>query len=192
MQMDNIISNREDIPKWMALDKMVLRQKYPSKGNVVDNYRPILCLPLMWKLMIGPITESIYNFLDMNDKLPVEQKGCRKKSRGTKDQLLIDKAILCDCRQCHGMAWIDYKKAYDMVSHFWILESLELVQASDNILKFVKRSMVNWQTELTPCRESVTKVNIRRGIFQGDSLSPLLFVICMIPLTHVLHKAKAR
>ena len=44
----------------------------------------------------------------------------------------------------------------------------------------------NWQ------RESLAKINIRRGIFQGDSLSPLFFVICIIPLTHVLRKAKAR
>ena len=29
-------------------------------------------------------------------------------------------------------------------------------------------------------------VNIRREIFQGDSLSPLSSAICMIPLTHVL------
>ena len=33
------------------------------------------------------IAEIMYNFHDGN-KLPVEQKGCRKKSRGTKDQLL--------------------------------------------------------------------------------------------------------
>ena len=35
-QMDNIISNREDIPKWMTLGKKVLYQKDPSKGNAVD------------------------------------------------------------------------------------------------------------------------------------------------------------
>ena len=74
-QMDNIISNREDIPKWMTFGKTVLCQKDPSKGNAVDNYRPISCLPLMWKLMAGTIAESIYNFLDVNDKLLVEQKG---------------------------------------------------------------------------------------------------------------------
>ena len=52
--------------------------------------------------------------------------------------------------------------------------------------------MANWQRELISCGESLAKVNIRRGIFQGGSLSPLLFVICMIPLTHVLCKAKAK
>ena len=62
-QMDNIISNAEDIPKWMTLGKMVLCQKRSSKGNVVDSYRPISCLPLMWKLMTGTIAASIYNFL---------------------------------------------------------------------------------------------------------------------------------
>ena len=90
-QMDNIISNRQDIPKRKTLGNTVLCQKNPSKGDVVDNYRPKLYLPLMWKLMTGTIAESIYNFLDVNDKLPVEQRGCKKKSRGTKDQLLTDK-----------------------------------------------------------------------------------------------------
>ena len=99
---------------------MVLCQKDPSKGNAVDNYKPILCLPLMWKLTTGTTAESTCNFLDVDDKLPVEQKGCKEKSRGTNDQLLINKTILRDCRKRHtnlGMAWIDYKKAYDVVRH---------------------------------------------------------------------------
>ena len=89
------------------------------------------------------------------------------------------------------MTWIDYKNAY-MVPHSWLLESLELVQASDNILESAKRSMANWQTKFTSCGESLAKVIIMRAIFHCDSLSPLLFVICMIPLTHVIIKAKAR
>ena len=50
--------------------------------------------------------------------------------------------------------------------------------------------MTNWRVQLTSCRESLGTVNVRRGIFQGDSLSPLLFLICMIPLTKVLRKVK--
>ena len=41
-------------------------------------------LPLMWKLMTGTIAESIYNFLDANDKPPVEQEECIKKVEGPK------------------------------------------------------------------------------------------------------------
>ena len=48
--------------------------------------------------------------------------------------------------------------------------------------------MKNWKLELTSVGVSLGEVNVRRGIFQGDSLSPLLFVICMVPLTMVLRK----
>ena len=61
--------------------------------------------------MTRTIAESIYNVFDLNDKLTVEQKRCRKKSRGAKDQLLIEETILCDCRKRNtnpGMTWVDY------------------------------------------------------------------------------------
>ena len=193
-QMNEMINNRVPIPVWMTTGRTVLCQKDPQKGNVVDNYRPISCLPLMWKLMTGVIADSVYKMLEESDILPTEQKGCRKKSRGTKDQLLTDKMILTDCKKRQknlAMAWVDYKKAYDMVPHSWIIECLKMAQVPQNVTSFLQRSMRNWKTELTSCGESLGTVNIKRGIFQGDSLSPLIFVICMIPLSKVLRKAKA-
>ena len=140
--MDNIISNKEDIPKWMALGKTALCQKDPSRGSAIDNYRPISCLPLIWKLISGTIAESIYNFFNINDKLPESNKKyVEKKRRGSKIQLLIDETIPRDCRKRHrnlGMTWVDYKKAYTF-PHPWILQSLEFAQVCDKIFEFVKK-----------------------------------------------------
>ena len=41
------------------------------------------------------------------------------------------------------------------------------------------------------CGEYLANVNIRRCIFQGDRLSPFLFVICMISLSQILRKLKS-
>ena len=69
-------------------------QKDKNKGNVASNYRPITCLPLMWKLLTGVIADQIYTHLDQEKLLPEEQKGCRKGSRGTNDLLYIDWATI--------------------------------------------------------------------------------------------------
>ena len=46
-KMDDMINNGIHIPKCMTTGKTILCQKDPGKGNSVDNYRPISCLPLM-------------------------------------------------------------------------------------------------------------------------------------------------
>ena len=68
--------------------------------------------------MTGIMAEEMYVYLDGEGLLPEEQNGCKRKSRGTKDQLLVDKTEMKDCKRRRtnlAMAWVDYRKAYDLV-----------------------------------------------------------------------------
>ena len=86
------------------------------------------------------------------------------------------------------MSWIDYRKAYDLVPHSWIKECMEMFGIADNVRHFLGRSMRKWKISLTSNGEDLGEVSVKRGIFQGDSLSPLLFVLSMIPLSLILRK----
>ena len=61
----------------------MLIQKDKSKGTVASNYRPITCLPLAWKLLTGIFSDEVYRYLEGQELLREEQKGCRRKSKGT-------------------------------------------------------------------------------------------------------------
>ena len=123
--------------------------------------------------------------------LPDEQKECRKDSQGTKDQLLIDKQILKHCKKHQRnltMGWIDYKKVYDMVPHDWMIEAIKMVEIPGNIVNLFENNKETWRTELTACIESLGEVDIRRGIFQEDPFSPVLFAVVLIPLSMTLNE----
>ena len=193
-QTNGILMAEDDLPEWMTHGRTVLCQKDPRKGNTADNYRPITCLPLMWKLLTGVIAEEMYNYLEQEKILPEEQKGCKRGSRGTKDQLLIDKTVLKNCRKRHtnlSMAWIDYRKAYDLAPHSWVIECMETFGIAENLRTFLQKSMQQWRLSLTANGEDLGEVNVKRGIFQGDSLSHLLFVLSMVPLSLILKKVNA-
>ena len=63
-------------------------------------------------------------------------------------------------------------------------------QLLPNVIALVKSTMIDWKTELTSGDTNLDGVNINRGIFQGDSLSLLLFILSLVPLTLVLRRMK--
>ena len=177
--------NKRDVLERKVKGRTVLIQKDPAKRTVGSNYRPTACLPLMWKLLTEIFADKIYDHLLMNSILPYKQKGCRKGSRDTEDQLLTDKIVLKQVKRFRKnvtMAYIDYRKAYDMVPHSWILEMMEVTGVSKNVESFIRRSMSIWCTVLNSDKENLGNVKIARGKFHSDSLSPLLFVLVIIPL----------
>ena len=88
------------------------------------------------------------------------------------------------------MTWIYFRKAYDMMHHSWMIKSLELVGAPKNIVNLLKETMENWKTNLICSNTDPGAVKINCEIFQGDSLSPSLFLVPLLPSTLILRKMK--
>ena len=148
----------------------------------------------MWKLLTAQIRKKIYYSLTSRGLFPDEQKGCCRGSRGKAELLYIDQHILNESktrRKNLAMAWIDNKRSYDMVPKSWILHCLKMYKTSHEVINFIEKTMQTWRVEQTPGGRSLAETKIQRGIFQGDALSPLLFIITMMPLNHILRKCTA-
>ena len=167
--LNKILNGNEQLADWLTYERTVLCQKDRTKGNAVNNYQSISYLTLLWKLLTGIFSEHLYSFLEEEKILPEEKKGCKRKSRGSKDQILLGKAVLRYCKRRRtnlAMASIDYRKAYDS----WISKRLEVFGVAENTKNFLVNDMNKWKLELMSNGVSLGNVEIRRGIFQGDSL----------------------
>ena len=58
-----------------------------------------------------------------------------------------------------------------MVPHFWIVECPGMVGVSEQIKHCFSESVKAWRVNLTCNNQSLAGVDIKRGIFQGDSLT---------------------
>jgi hypothetical protein len=87
---------------------------------------------------------------------------------------------------------MDYQKAFDRVPHSLIIKSLQLIWINNKVTAFTKKAMTYWRTRMRLHVENeiieTEDIKIQCGIFQEDSLSPLLFCICLIPLIAQLTK----
>ena len=63
----------ESVPIWMVTGKTLLYVKEIEKANIVSNFRPITCLPLLWKLLTAVLADELYRHLD--------EKICYRGSR---------------------------------------------------------------------------------------------------------------
>ena len=99
---------------------------------------------MTWKILTAQIREEIYYSLTSHGLFPEEQKGRHKESRGIAELLYMDQHILNESktrRKNLAVAWIDYKKAYDMIPQNGITNCLKMYKISDEVINFLEITM---------------------------------------------------
>jgi len=193
---DDILKHPDTCPEWLTTGRTTLVPKKVDTQNP-SNYRPITCLPVVYKILTSIITTRMNHHIQANNIMPEEQKGNSSNTYGTIDQLLINKMVMEEAKQKKrniSTAWIDYRKAFDSIPHDWMIETLRIHKFDDTTIKFFETTMANWKTSLTlnygDDSINTDMFSINTGIFQGDSPSGLIFILCLLPLSWLLKESK--
>ena len=181
---------------WLSTVRTSLLPKN-KETHIAKNYRPIACLNIMYKLYTSCLNSFISDHVYKNNIITQEQTAGKRGVWGTLEQLLINKNIMNEVRRMRRhltTIWLDYRKAFDSIPHSWLIKSLKLAKVPDNITNAIENLTQSGYIVLhlngNNANVASSLIKIIKGIYQSDSLSVMLFVISLSPLSHMLRMRK--
>ena len=151
-----------------------------TQGDKLEcrNYRGISLLSVTYKIFTNLLTRYIQPYVE--EILGDYQCGFRK-GRSTTDQIFCLRMILgraCEYTVDIHQLYIDYKQAYDTINRAELVEIMKEFGIPMKLVRLVKMTLANTNSKVKIQRElSLGFETI--GLRQGDSLSILLFNLCM-------------
>ncbi len=174
----NNIFKEKKIPTSWKEAKIILLHKKGDKTDI-KHYRQISLLSHMYKILTRIIQNRIKTTLDANQ--PREQAGFRQ-GYSTMDKLftinqLIEKSNEYQLDLCIG--FIDYEKAFDSVEHKDIFASLRKAGIEEGYIQIIQDIYNSATSRIHIDSDRSNTVYIKRGVRQGDTISPKLFTAAL-------------
>ncbi|CAH2216315.1 jg21798, partial [Pararge aegeria aegeria] len=170
----NLILQKSETPtQWSESNIILLYKKGDPKD--IGNYRPISLLPTLYKLFSTIINARISPTIGARQ--PVEQAGFRK-AFSTIDHIHTLELIIEKYQEHQRplyLAFIDYQKAFDTVTHASIWESLKKQEVSEVYIEVIRCIYKN-NTAKIKLENLGPSFPIERGLRQGDPLSSTIFI----------------
>ena len=147
----------------------------------MNNYRPVLLLPVFGKIFEKLIFNEIYYFLDWENLLNTNQSGFRPFASCVNQLLTITHKIFSsfDCNPSLEVRsiFLDISKAFDKVWHEGLLYKLKSFGISGNLLNLIKHYLTDRSQRVLLNGQCSNWQPILAGVPQGSILGLLFFLI---------------
>jgi exonuclease III len=172
-QLFNDILDTETIPKQWTESVTILLHKKGDK-NRIENYRPISLMSNLYKVFSKILLNRMTKTLELAQ--PQEQAGFRSNF-STIDHIHVIKQVIEKCNeynQTYYLSFIDYNKAFDSIKHSAVWSALKSQGIEYKYIRVIKEIYKNSTARIRMEREG-QEFQIKKGVRQGDPLSPKLF-----------------
>ena len=163
----------------------------PGKNTMyISNYRPITLLNCDYKIISKVINNRIYGLLPK--LVNYNQSGfIRGRNIGDNIRLMFDIIDYANRKKVPGAVLsIDLCKAFDSLKWSFIFEMLKLYGFGSKIINWIKILYKKPKCRVINNNYLSHFFDIKKGVRQGDPLSPTIFVLCIEYLTAMLRQSK--
>lgn len=154
----------------------------------LENWRPIALLNTIYKGFSLILSNHLQKTLISNGIFPEEQCGFLPNN-STTTAITTFLEILRHHNHnklpLHAL-YIDVKTAFDSIQHWTIMKILSHMNLDPKTSTTIQNLLSGCTTQYKTAYGKTDPVNILTGVRQGDPLSPLLFIISLIPLQYYL------
>lgn len=168
------------ISRDMKEGKIVLVPK--SKGRKkIDSFRPITLMNFDYKTVARAINERLTPLIR---KVVHTHQTCfpgRSIMTATSEYRDLISIVAVTNIKC-ALLFLDFRKAFDQVSHRYIERILQQIGMEDRGLAVIHNMITDINASVSINGQLTKAIPIRRGIPQGSPLSMLLYVLSLEPL----------
>ena len=180
---------RGDFPTLWKRGITVLAYKNDSNKGP-SNFRPMTQQPVLSKVFTSILRNRIYDFCYKNKSIESNLQKCFWDDiSGCIEQTETLSHIINHARKKQRsliITLLDLKNALGEVSHDLLLSVLKYHHIHDHIINLVKSLYTNYQLTIATDSYVTSPITVRRGVLQGDSLSPLLFNLVVNTLINTI------
>ena len=171
-------------PQWTKRCRTTLISKTKDRTEEVGNWRPITIGSHLIRLYTKILARRLKGVVELN---PL-QKAFREVE-GCAEHIILLHGLLREARTRNRsifVVFLDLAKAFDSVNHVLLFRGLRRQSCPEHFIEVVKELYDGASTRISNGKSETTEIEIRSGVKQGCSLSPLLFNIVMDELVDEL------